>query len=87
LPAVLDRSQPDIVLYLSGVDILDTDQFGKLKVSPEGCRRRDEFVLSTLQQRGLLCVVAIGGGYSKDINLIVDAHCNTFRAAKDIYGL
>jgi hypothetical protein len=27
----------------------------------------------------------MGGGYSKDIKIIIDAHANTFRLAQDIY--
>lgn len=87
LPVLLDSQQPELVFYLSGVDILATDQFGKLKVTPEGCRRRDEFVFTQLQKRGIPCVVAMGGGYSKDIRIIVEAHCATFRAAAAAYGL
>jgi acetoin utilization deacetylase AcuC-like enzyme len=51
----------------------------------EGCRRRDELVFSQLKQHNIPCVVAMGGGYSPDIKTIVEAHCNTFRVAKDIY--
>jgi len=28
---------------------------------------------------------SMGGGYSKDIKIIVDAHANTFRLAQDIF--
>jgi acetoin utilization deacetylase AcuC-like enzyme len=87
LPRLLDTVRPDFVLYLSGVDILSTDKFGKLGVSMEGCRQRDEYVFEQVQQRGLPCVVAMGGGYSPQVKTIVDAHCNTFRAAKDIWRL
>jgi len=79
--------KPDFVFYLSGVDILSTDKFGKLKVSMEGCKQRDEIVFSYLQKHNIACTVAMGGGYSPDIKTIVEAHCNTFRLAKDIYGL
>jgi hypothetical protein len=27
----------------------------------------------------------MGGGYSKDVNIIVDAHANTFRLAQEIF--
>lgn len=87
LLTLLDELKPDVAFYLSGVDILSTDKFGKLKVSMDGCRRRDELVFTQLKQRGIPCVVAMGGGYSPDIKTIVEAHCNTFRAAKDIYEL
>ena len=79
--------QPDIVFFLSGVDILETDKFGKLKVTLQGCRQRDEMVFTLLQQKKIPCVVAMGGGYSADVRIIVEAHCNTFRTAKSIYNL
>lgn len=87
LPKVLNEQKPDFALYLSGVDILETDKFGKLKVTTAGCQQRDAFVFEQLKQRGIPCVVAMGGGYSPDVKVIVEAHCNTFRTAKDIYHL
>lgn len=87
LEKLLKEVKPDFVFYLSGVDILDTDKFGKLKVSPEGCRRRDEAVFSRLAAQQIPCTVAMGGGYSPDIKVIVKAHCETFRAAKEAYEL
>ncbi|HTQ29162.1 MAG TPA: histone deacetylase [Puia sp.] len=87
LPALIRRIKPQLVFFLSGVDVLGTDQFGKLGLSLAGCKKRDEFVFTLLQREEIPCVVAMGGGYSKDIRIIVEAHCNTFRAARDIYGL
>jgi acetoin utilization deacetylase AcuC-like enzyme len=87
LTSILQNFKPDIAFYLSGVDILETDKFGKLKVTIEGCKQRDEFVFKTLHQLHIPCVVAMGGGYSADVKIIVKAHCNTFKAAKDIWGL
>lgn len=37
LPRLLDEVQPDFVFYQSGVDILDTDRLGRLRVSRNGC--------------------------------------------------
>jgi acetoin utilization deacetylase AcuC-like enzyme len=87
LQTLLQQLKPDFVFYLSGVDILSTDKFGKLKISMEGCKQRDIMVFSLLKQHNTPCAVAMGGGYSPDIKTIVDAHCNTFRVAKDIYSL
>lgn len=87
LTALIEKQQPDFAFFLSGVDILLTDKFGKLKVSPEGCRLRDEFVFTSLKKAAIPCAVAMGGGYSPEIKVITEAHCNTFRAAKEIYGL
>lgn len=87
LPKLLKETKPDFTFYLSGVDILATDKFGKLKVSLEGCKERDRTVFRLLKNANLPCVVAMGGGYSPEVKTIVEAHCNTFRAAKEIYEL
>jgi acetoin utilization deacetylase AcuC-like enzyme len=87
LPQLLQNQVPDFVFYLSGVDILESDKFGKLKVTTEGCKQRDALVFAALHQNGIPCAVSMGGGYSPDVKVIVEAHCNTFRQAKEIYGL
>ena len=85
LPKLMSQVKPDFVFYLSGVDILETDKFGKLKVSLDECKRRDEFVLSSCKKNNIPVVVALGGGYSPDVKTIVEAHCNTFRLAADLF--
>ena len=85
LLSILQNFKPDFAFYLSGVDILETDKFGKLKVSMQGCKTRDEFVFTTLHQYKIPVTVAMGGGYSPDVRTIVEAHCNTFRTAIKLY--
>lgn len=85
LNKILDDNNPDIVFYLSGVDVLSTDKLGKLSLSKESCALRDRKVIEACFHRNLPMLVAMGGGYSPEIIDIVDAHCNTFRIAKEIY--
>jgi acetoin utilization deacetylase AcuC-like enzyme len=85
LPVLINKVKPDFVFYLSGVDILETDRYGKLKVSAQGCLQRDEMVFTTLKKHGIPCAVSMGGGYSTQIKDIVNAHCNTFKAAAEIF--
>ena len=87
LPALLEKVKPTFVFYLAGVDILETDKFGKLKVTMQGCKQRDEFVFTQLKQHNIPCQVSMGGGYSADVKIITEAHCNTFRIAKDVWEL
>lgn len=87
LDMLLREVKPDFAFYLSGVDILETDKFGRLKVTMEGCKQRDKVVFAALKAKGIPCVVAMGGGYSPDVKIIMEAHCNTFRLAKDMYEL
>ena len=85
LPRLFERADPDFVFYLSGVDVIDTDRLGRLGLSIEGCKKRDEQVLKFCHKRSLPLQCSMGGGYSKDIKLIIEAHANTFRLAQQIY--
>jgi acetoin utilization deacetylase AcuC-like enzyme len=85
LPRLIKEQKPDFLFYISGVDILESDRLGKLNISREGCKRRDEFVFELALRNGLPIVVSMGGGYSPRISDIVEAHCNTFRLAEKLY--
>jgi acetoin utilization deacetylase AcuC-like enzyme len=87
LTSILQKNAYDFAFYLSGVDVLATDKFGKLKISMEGCKQRDFYVLDALKKRNIPCAVSMGGGYSPLVKTIVEAHCNTFKVAKDIWDL
>lgn len=85
LPDLLDRVRPDLVFYLSGVDILESDQLGRLACSLAGCRERDRFVFQQCKARNLPVAVSMGGGYSERLATIIEAHANTYRMAKAVY--
>ena len=85
LPMLLETVQPNFIFYLSGVDILSTDKFGKFNISIDECKRRDELVLDMAYDNKIPIAIAMGGGYSPDINDILQAHCNTFRLAANLF--
>ena len=85
LPKLIAQQKPDFIFYLSGVDVLKTDKLGKLGMTREGCRERDRFVLEQCRRNAIPVQVSMGGGYSVDIKDIVEAHCNTYRLAHDLY--
>ena len=84
LPSLLKKVKPEMVFYLSGVDILATDKLGRLSVSIDGCKERDRYVLQTCREQGLPVCVSMGGGYSPNIKDIITAHANTFRVAAEM---
>lgn len=85
LPRLIDQVQPNILFYLSGVDVIAQDKLGRLGLTIEGCRQRDEFVLKTAAKNNIPIVCSMGGGYSPQIKDIITAHANTFRTAMDIF--
>lgn len=86
LPKLIDSQKPDFIFYLSGVDILSTDKLGKLGCTLNGCKQRDEIVLSLCKKLEIPVQCSMGGGYSPDIKIIIDAHANTYRVAKYVYS-
>ena len=85
IPNIIKILNPDFIFYLSGVDILKTDKLGRLSLSVEGCKKRDSIILNLCKTFNIPLQISMGGGYSKNIEDIVNAHCNTFRLAKEIY--
>ncbi|THD69698.1 histone deacetylase [Robertkochia marina] len=85
LPQLIKEQCPDFIFYLCGVDVVASDKLGKLGLTLEGCRKRDEFVLETCYKQGIPVQCSMGGGYSPDIKTIIEAHANTFRLARNIY--
>ncbi len=85
LPNLIKKQQPDFIYYLCGVDVIESDKLGKLSLSIEGCKERDRVVLQSCKESNIPVMCSMGGGYSKDIKIIVDAHANTFRLAQDIF--
>jgi acetoin utilization deacetylase AcuC-like enzyme len=73
------------VFYLSGVDVLKEDKLGRLALSLEGTKKRDEMVLSSCFERNIPVQCSMGGGYAPDVNLIIEAHANTYRVAMEIF--
>jgi len=85
LPDLIEKTSPNFIFYLCGVDILETDNLGRLSCSISGCKERDRFVLQTCHDLQIPVECSMGGGYSKDIKHIIDAHANTYRLAQEIY--
>tara|TARA_B100000809_G_scaffold13_1_gene24 strand:+ start:3515 stop:4450 length:936 start_codon:yes stop_codon:yes gene_type:complete len=85
LKHLMSEVEPDFVFYQSGVDVLKTDKMGKISLTKAGCKHRDELVFKFAKENQLPLVVCMGGGYSLNINDIVEAHTNTFRVAHELY--
>jgi acetoin utilization deacetylase AcuC-like enzyme len=85
LPQLIAQQKPDFIFYLAGVDVLATDKLGKLALSKEACKARDRFVFEQCIANNIPVQVSMGGGYSPNVKDIVEAHCNTYRVAVDLY--
>ena len=85
LPKLISEHKPEFIFYQSGVDVLETDKLGRLSLSLDGCKKRDETVLEQCYQNQIPIACSMGGGYSEKIKYIIEAHANTYRLAQYIF--
>ena len=70
----LNEENFDYVFYIAGVDIHFNDRLGKLKISDNGIRMRDEIITENFFSRGIPLCGVLGGGYNKDPGKLVELH-------------
>lgn len=75
------RFKADFVIYLAGADPHEGDRLGRLKLSKEGMRLRDEVVFEFAQDSKLPVAVSMAGGYGKEIGSTIDIHFQTIQTA------
>tara|TARA_B100000575_G_scaffold132252_1_gene105301 strand:- start:14583 stop:15485 length:903 start_codon:yes stop_codon:yes gene_type:complete len=85
LPNIITEINPDFIFYLAGVDVLAEDKLGRLGLTLNGCKERDELVFSLAKASDIPIMTTMGGGYAPDIKIILEAHCNTFRSASNLF--
>ena len=83
-PAVVEsfgRGRPDLVFYIAGADPYEHDRLGRLRLTKQGLFDRDRLVLDAARAAGVPLAIVLGGGYSADLDAIVDIHAATMLMA------
>ncbi len=75
------RFKPDSLIFLAGADPHVDDRLGRLNISSEGMRLRDETVLAYALDRNLPIALSMAGGYGKEIASTVNIHFQTIKTA------
>lgn len=75
------RFKPDCLIFLAGADPHVDDRLGRLNISSEGMRLRDETVLGFALERNLPIALSMAGGYGKEIASTVNIHFQTIKTA------
>jgi acetoin utilization deacetylase AcuC-like enzyme len=85
--------KPDLIFYQAGVDILGSDRLGKLNLSRDDCRLRNEIVYQIAKKERIPIVVTMGGGYPKDLTpnsetyeQVIGAHCDVYAQILSVYN-
>lgn len=87
LAQILSTFKPDIVFYLGGIDVLEDDRFGRISLTMNGLKKRDEMVIEAITQKNIPLVLLLSGGYAPTLEQTVKAHATMFLAAKQMLSL
>jgi acetoin utilization deacetylase AcuC-like enzyme len=80
LDSAIPAAEADIAFFLAGADPWEGDRLGRLALTKDGLRIRDELVLDRLLATGAAVVVVLAGGYAPDIRDTVDINAATVAA-------
>ncbi len=75
------RFKADCLIFLAGADPHEGDRLGRLEISKDGMRLRDEMVFQYALDRQLPIAFSMAGGYGKEIESTVDIHFQTIKIA------
>ncbi len=74
----------DFVYYIAGVDIHHEDRLGKLKISDDGIKTRDQIVINNFYKKKIPLCGVLGGGYNKDFNKLIELHSMLHKSCAEI---
>jgi acetoin utilization deacetylase AcuC-like enzyme len=81
LARMLSRFVPTFLIYLAGADPHEGDRLGRLRLTFDGLRERDQRVFDLAARLRVPIAVTMAGGYGYDLATSVQVHLNTVQAA------
>lgn len=82
---LIEKEQPDLVLYDAGADVWQEDVLGRLDISWQGIYERDSLVIKHCLNKNIPVATVIGGGYDKDHERLAKRHAIVVEAAFEQY--
>ena len=79
------RFSVDFIIYLAGADPHEDDRLGRLKLSKNGIKRRDDLVFQYAMRNQIPLALSMAGGYGKNIESTVDIHFQTIKSALEFH--
>jgi len=70
----LNEENFDFIFYIAGVDVHHEDRLGKLKITDEGIKLRDQIVIDNFFSKRIPICGVLGGGYNKNFDKLVELH-------------
>lgn len=85
LPKLISDRKPDLLLYQAGADPYFEDPYSPLALTKEDLQERDYQVFQFAKMNSIPIAWVLAGGYTPEIQKIVQIHFNTFQAWKKCF--
>lgn len=85
LDKIYTEFTPDLVFFLAGIDPLKTDHFGRLSLTKNGLRERENLVIESTVKKNIPIVLLLSGGYAPTVEETAKAHAILYEAGTRIY--
>jgi acetoin utilization deacetylase AcuC-like enzyme len=85
LEQLLSQGKPDLLLYQAGADPYREDPYSPLDLSHDDLKARDRRVFEFARSHGIPVAWVLAGGYTHDIDKVVQVHVNTAHACAEVF--
>lgn len=85
LPRLIQSTRPDLLFYQAGADPFREDPCSPLALNQSDLKRRDRQVFRFARDHGIPVAWVLAGGYTRDLNKLIEIHVNTAEAALEIF--
>lgn len=85
LDKIYTEFTPDLVFFLAGIDPLETDHFGRLSLTKNGLRERENLVIESTAKKNIPIVLLLSGGYAPTVEETAKAHAILYETGTRIY--
>jgi acetoin utilization deacetylase AcuC-like enzyme len=85
LPWLIKNGRPDLLLFQAGADPLRDDPYSPLDLNHDDLLHRDSKVFAFAKNHGIPIAWVLAGGYTSDVQKVVQVHVNTARACLDTF--
>lgn len=85
-----NKHKPDLIIYQAGADVHINDPYGGV-LTTEQIYERDKLMFGIAKRLNIPLTWNLAGGYQVEqdgsIDKVLEIHLNTFKAAREVYGL
>ncbi len=82
---LLSRPKIDLLLFQAGADPYFEDPYSPLKLTMADLQERDRRVFEFAKKEEIPIAWVLAGGYTREIEKVIQVHVNTFHAAQSIF--